>query len=58
MLFACHTCRSPDKEFDISLIVDTDHYWGIVGDKIVRADGPTAVARVFTHWPAPQPENS
>ena len=38
------------KEFDISLIVGADHYWDIVGDKIVRVDGPTAIARVFTHW--------
>ena len=32
-----------DKEFDVSLLVGVDHYWDIVGDAIVRGDGPTAV---------------
>ena len=32
-----------DKEFDISLLVGADHYWDIVGDDVVRGDGPTAV---------------
>ena len=31
------------KEFDISLLVGADHHWDIVGDNIVRGDGPTAV---------------
>ncbi|XP_065900135.1 uncharacterized protein [Dysidea avara] len=34
---------SADKEFDVSLLVGADHYWDIVGDAIVRGDGPTAV---------------
>ena len=34
---------STDKQFDISLLVGADHYWDIVGDVIVRGDGPTAV---------------
>ena len=32
-----------DREFEISLLVGADHYWDIIGDKIVRGDGPTAV---------------
>ena len=34
---------SADKEFNVSLLVGADHYWEIVGDAIVRGDGPTAV---------------
>ena len=34
---------SANKEFDISLLVGADHYWDVVGDVIVRGDGPTAV---------------
>ena len=34
---------SADKEFHISLLVGTDHYWDIIGDVIVQDDGPTAV---------------
>ena len=34
---------SADREFHISLLVGADHYWDIVGDVIVRGDGPTAV---------------
>ena len=34
---------SADKEFDISLLVGADHYWDVVGDVIVRGDGPKAV---------------
>ena len=32
-----------DKEFNISLLVGADHYWDIVGNNIIRGDGPTAV---------------
>jgi len=32
-----------EKEFDISLLVGADHYWDIVGDNVVRGNGPTAV---------------
>ena len=31
------------SEFEISLLVGADHYWDIIGDKIIRGDGPTAV---------------
>ena len=34
---------STNKEFDISLLVGADHYSDIVGDVIVRGNGPTAV---------------
>ena len=32
-----------NKEFNISLLVGADHYWDIVGNRIIRGDGPTAV---------------
>ena len=32
-----------DREFKISLLVGADHYWDIVGDHIIRGNGPTAV---------------
>jgi len=32
-----------DNEFKISLLVGADHYWNIVGDHIIRGNGPTAV---------------
>ena len=32
-----------DKEFDISILVGADHYCDIVGDRVIRGDGPTAV---------------
>jgi hypothetical protein len=35
---------SMDTTFDISLLVGADFYWQIVGDKIIRGDGPTAVS--------------
>ena len=31
-------------EFKISLLVGADHYWDIVGDHVIRGNGPTAVA--------------
>ena len=30
--------------FEISLLIGADHYWNIVEDRVVRGDGPTAVA--------------
>jgi hypothetical protein len=33
-----------DDEFDISLLIGTDFYWQIVGDRIIRGDGPAAVS--------------
>ncbi|XP_060588234.1 uncharacterized protein LOC132743696 [Ruditapes philippinarum] len=33
-----------DTTFDISLLIGADFYWQIVGDKIIRGDGPTAVS--------------
>ncbi|XP_065911194.1 uncharacterized protein [Dysidea avara] len=32
-----------DSEFAISLLIGADFYWDIVGDKIIRGSGPTAV---------------
>ena len=32
-----------DKEFDISILVGADHYWDIVGDRVIRGDGATPV---------------
>ena len=32
-----------DKSFEISLLIGVDHYWKLVGDHIIRGDGPTAV---------------
>ena len=34
---------SSESEFAISLLVGADYYWDIVGDKVVRGSGPTAV---------------
>ena len=33
-----------DREFKISLLIGADQYWDIVGDHVVRGNGPTAVA--------------
>ena len=33
-----------DENFEISLLVGADSYWNLVGDHIVRGDGPTAVS--------------
>ena len=32
------------ENFEISFLVDADFYWNLVGDHIVRADGPTAMS--------------
>jgi len=34
---------SSDPEFTVSLLVGADYYWDIVGDKVVRGSGPTAI---------------
>ena len=47
-----------DKEFNISLLVGADHYWDIVGNNIIRGDGPTAVESKLGYLlsgPAPMP---
>ena len=31
-----------DKNFTISLLIETDHYWSFVEDHIIRSKGPTA----------------
>ena len=31
-----------NKEFTISILIGTDHYWSFVQDRIIRGDGPTA----------------
>jgi len=33
-----------DREFKISFLIGADQYWDIVGDHVVRGNGPTAVA--------------
>ncbi|XP_071161120.1 uncharacterized protein [Mytilus edulis] len=32
-----------DKDFEISVLVGADYYWDIVGDRVIRGSGPTAV---------------
>ena len=32
-----------EREFNISLLVGADNYWDIVGDHVIRGNGPTAV---------------
>ena len=32
------------ENFEISLLVDADFYWDLVGDHIIRGDGPTAMS--------------
>ena len=32
-----------DRLFEISLLIGVDHYWKLVGDHVIRGDGPTAV---------------
>ena len=34
---------STDQPFEISLLIGVDHYWKLVGNQIIRGDGPTAV---------------
>lgn len=36
-----------DGEFQISILVGADYYWNIVGDKVIRGQGPTAVESKF-----------
>ena len=31
------------KPFEISILIGVDHYWKLIGDHIIRGDGPTAV---------------
>ena len=38
-----HPVNADDK-FEISLLIGADYYWDIVGDKIIRGNGPTAVS--------------
>ncbi|XP_053388749.1 uncharacterized protein LOC123533693 [Mercenaria mercenaria] len=33
-----------DDKFEISLLIGADHFWKIVGNKIIRGNGPTAVS--------------
>ena len=35
--------HTDEREFNISLLVGTDHYWDIVGDHVVGGHSPTAV---------------
>ena len=32
-----------DNNFEISLLIGADYYWGLVGDQIVRGEGPTTM---------------
>ena len=32
-----------DTQFDVSLLIGVDYYWQIVGDEVIRGNGPTAV---------------
>ena len=32
-----------DRPVEISLLIGVDHYWKLVGDHVIRGDGPTAV---------------
>ena len=34
---------SSEEQFHISMLIGADYYWNIVGDKIIRGNGPTAV---------------
>ena len=35
---------SSEENFEISLLIGADFYWDLIGDHIVRGDGPTAVS--------------
>ena len=40
-----HSVTMADHEnFKISLLVGADFYWDLVGDHIIKGDGPTAVS--------------
>ena len=32
-----------DKQFNVSLLIGVDYYWKLVGDDVIRGNGPTAV---------------
>ena len=32
-----------DRPFEVSLLISIDHYWKLVGDHVIRGDGPTAI---------------
>ena len=34
---------SANRLFDINILIGADHYWDIVGDKVIRGNGPTAM---------------
>ena len=34
---------SADNLFEINILIGADHYWDIVGDKVIRGNGPTAM---------------
>ena len=34
---------SANRLFDINSLIGADHYWDIVGDKVIRGNGPTAM---------------
>jgi len=34
---------TPDESFDVSLLVNADHYWDLVEDHVVGGHGPRAV---------------
>ena len=38
-----HPTKNSETLFDIDILLGADHYWSIVGDEIVRGNGPTAV---------------
>ena len=35
--------------FEIDMLIGADYYWSIVGDKIIRGPGPTAVSSSRTN---------
>ena len=42
----CLTLAHPvtgDTQFEVSLLIGVDYYWQIVGDEVIRGNGPTAV---------------
>ena len=32
-----------DKQFNVSLLIGVDYYWKLIGDDVIRGNGPTAV---------------
>jgi hypothetical protein len=48
-----------DDQFEISLLIGADSYWQIVGDDVIRGDGPTAVSsRIGYFLSGPLPAQS